>query len=118
MTENNPFLTFFQVLNDRDLKTADTLLDPRAELFFPKTTPITGKERILKFLRILFRSFPELTFTIKRVIHDDDLAAVHWTDRGVNRKNEPYDNEGVTILELKAGKIVLISDFFKNTEKW
>ena len=118
MTEIESFLKFFQILNERDLEAADTLLDVGAEFSFPKTAPITGKERILKFLRILFRSFPELTFTIKRVIHDGDLAAVHWTDRGVNRKNEPYDNEGVTILELKAGKIVLISDFFKNTEKW
>ena len=118
MTENDPFRTFFQVLNDRDLETADTLLDPRAELFFPKTKPIIGKERILKFLKILFRTFPELTFTIIRVIPDGDLAAVHWTDRGVNRKNEPYENEGVTILELKKGKIVFISDFFKDTDQW
>ena len=51
------------------------------------------------------------------MIHDGNLAAVHWTDRGVNRKKEPYENEGVTILELKEGRIVFISDFFKNTEK-
>jgi ketosteroid isomerase-like protein len=118
MTENDPFLMFFQVLNDRDLETADTLLDPRAELFFPKTKPIIGKERILKFLKILFRSYSELTFSIQRVIHEGNQAAVHWIDRGVNRKNEPYENEGVTILELKMGKIVFISDFFKNTEQW
>ena len=118
MTEIDPFLKFFQILNDRDLEAADTLLDPGAEFSFPKTDPITGKERILKFLRILFRTFPELKFTVIRVIHQGDLAAVHWTDRGVNRKNEPYENEGVTILELKEGKIVFISDFFKNTEKW
>lgn len=118
MTENDPFRMFFQVLNDRDLETADTLLDPRAELFFPKTKPIIGKERIVKFLKILFRTFPELTFTILNVIADGDLAAVHWTDRGVDRKNEPYDNEGVTILKLREGKIVYVSDFFKNTEKW
>ena len=118
MTEVDPFLKFFQILNERDLDAADILLDPGAEFYFPKTNPIIGKERILKFLRVFFRSFTELTFTVRRVIHEGDLAAVHWTDRGVNRKNEPYENEGVTILELKEGKIVMISDFFKNTEKW
>ena len=42
MTENDSFLRFFQILNERDLETAETLLDPRAELFFPKTKPIIG----------------------------------------------------------------------------
>jgi len=118
MTNSDPFLKFFQILNERDLEEADILLDPRAEFYFPKTSPIIGKERIIKFLKIFFRSYPELIFTVIRVIHKGDHAAVHWTDRGVNRKKEPYENEGVTLLELKEGKIVMISDFFKNTEKW
>ena len=118
MTNSDPFLKFFQILNARDLEAADTLLDPRAEFYFPKTNPIIGKERILKFLKIFFRSFPELIFTVIRVIHEGDQAAVHWTDRGVNRRREPYENEGVTLLELKEGRIVYISDFFKDTAKW
>jgi len=43
---------------------------------------------------------------------------VHWTNRGMNRRQEPYANEGATILEFKAGKISWISDFFKDTDKW
>ena len=118
MTTSDPFLKFFQILNERDLEAANVLLDPRAEFFFPKTKPIIGKERILKFLKIFFRGYPELVFTVIRVIHMGDQAAVHWADRGFNRQKEPYENEGVTLLELKEGKIVVISDFFKNTEKW
>lgn len=118
MTNSDPFLEFFQILNERDLEAANSLLDPRAEFFFPKTKPIIGKERILKFLKVFFRGYPELIFTVERVICDGDKAAVHWTDRGVNRKKEPYENEGVTLLELKEGKIVYISDFFKNTGEW
>ena len=52
MTTNDPFLKFFQILNERDLEEADTLLDPRAEFYFPKTNPIIGKERIIKFLKM------------------------------------------------------------------
>ena len=118
MTTSDPFMKFFQILNERDLEEANNLLDSGAEFFFPKTKPILGKKRILKFLKIFFRSYPELIFTVIRVIHMGDQAAVHWTDRGVNRQKEPYENEGVTLLELKEGKIVFISDFFKNTEKW
>jgi len=50
------------------------------------------------------------------VIQQDDKAAVHWTNQGMNRRKEPYQNEGVTILEMQDGKIRFISDFFKDTE--
>ena len=118
MPEDQTFIKFFQVLNERDLDETDTLLDSRTEFFFPKTKPIIGKDRILKFLNIFFRQYPEIIFTVERVIHQGDQAAVHWTNRGTNRRKEPYENEGVTILEIKKGKIVFISDFFKDTEKW
>ena len=118
MTKKETVLKFFQVLNEQDLVEADNLLDPRAELFFPKTQPMVGKDRILKFLKIFFRQYPELVFTVERVIRQGDQAAVHWTNRGMNRRKDPYENEGVTILEMKNGKIVFISDFFKDTEKW
>jgi hypothetical protein len=36
-----------------------------------------------------------------------DQAAVHWTNQGMNRHKEPYQNEGVTILEI-AGNMILI----------
>ena len=52
------------------------------------------------------------------MIQQDERAAVHWTNQGMNRRREPYENEGVTILEMKNGKISYISDFFKNTEKF
>ena len=107
---------FFDVFNHRDPKEMSDLLNPGAELYFPKTRPLLGRKRILKFLNILFRQFPELTFAIQRVIQQENRAAVHWTNQGINRRKEPYQNEGVTILEIQDGKISFISDFFKNTE--
>lgn len=118
MPEDQTFLKFFQVLNERDLVEADNLLTSQAELFFPKTQPMVGKDRILKFLKVFFHQYPELIFTVERVIRQGDQAAVHWNNRGINRRKEPYENEGVTILEMESGKIVFISDFFKDTEKW
>ena len=118
MPDNRTFLKFFQILNERNLDEANNLLDSRTEFFFPKTQPIIGKDRILKFLKIFFSQYPELVFTVVKVIHQENQAAVHWTNRGINRRKEPYENEGVTIMEIKDGKIRYISDFFKNTEKW
>lgn len=118
MFEEQTVLKFFEVFNNRDLDEMGNLLNPDAEFYFPKTQPLMGKERILKFLNILFRQYPELTFDIRRVIQKEDKAAVHWTNHGINRRKEPYQNEGVTLLAMVNGKISFISDFFKDTEKF
>jgi ketosteroid isomerase-like protein len=110
--------TFFEVFNTRDMDGMAELLHENAELYFPKTRPLIGKKRILKFLNILFRQYPELAFEVQRIICQGDNAAVHWTNAGRSRRHEPYQNEGVTILEMAAGKIHFISDFFKDTEKF
>ena len=107
---------FFDMLNHRDIEGMENLVSSDTEFYFPKTQPLIGKKRIMKFLNILFRQYPELVFKIQRVIQQDDKAAVHWTNQGMNRRKEPYQNEGVTILEMQGGKIKFISDFFKDTE--
>lgn len=109
---------FFEAVNRRDLEQLGNLLTENAEFYFPKTQPLLGKKRILKFFGILFRQYPELSFEVQRVIIEADKAAAHWTNRGVSRKKEPYENEGVTILEFTGNRISFISDFFKDTERF
>ncbi len=109
---------FFEVFNSRDMDRMGELLNEDAELYFPKTKPLIGKERILKFINLLLRQYPELTFEVQRIICDGSNAAIHWTNKGRSRRKEPYQNEGVTILEMKGNKISFISDFFKDTEKF
>ena len=109
---------FFEILNKRNLEKIQDLLGADAALYFPKTQPLIGTSRILKFLNILFRQYPQLTFEIQRVIVDGNQVAIHWINQGTNRHDLPYDNEGVTLMELRNGKIIFISDFFKDTEKF
>ena len=109
---------FFDLLNQRNLDKMEHLLSPEAELYFPNTQPLIGKYRILKFLNLLFRQYPQLCFEIQRIIIQDHQAAVHWTNKGQNHRDVPYENEGVTLLELLDGKIIFISDFFKDTGKF
>ena len=118
MFEDQTIQKFFEVFNNRDLDGMGGLLHSNASFYFPKTQPLLGKDRILKFLKILFRQYPELSFKVERVIRQGNHAAVHWTNRGINRRKELYENEGVTILEMENEKIKFISDFFKDTEKW
>jgi len=117
VSDKQLILEFFEVLNHRNTQKAGSLLNSDAELYFPKTQPIVGRDRILKFLKILFRQYPELTFNIQRLLQQGGHAAVHWTNQGMNRRNEPYQNEGVTLMQIQDGKLSYISDFFKDTEK-
>ncbi len=109
---------FFTCFNNRDPERLRALLDEKAALYFPKTQPLLGADRILKFLHILFRQYPELFFTVHRTLVQGNRTAVHWTNRGKNRRGEFYKNEGMTLLEFEAGKISFISDFFKDTGKF
>ena len=109
---------FFDSMNRRNLEEMGNLLTDETVFYFPKTQPLIGKERILKFFKILFRQYPVLTFDIQRTIIQENQAAIHWTNKGHNRKNLPYENEGVTILEMDDTKIRFMSDFFKDTEKF
>lgn len=109
---------FFGYMNRRELDKIRECLDAEAVFFFPKTQPLTGPDRIVKFLQILFRGYPELVFTVQGVVSDGDTAAVHWTNRGHNRKQELYANEGVTWFRFQDGKVVFLSDFFKDTGKF
>ena len=109
---------FFSLVNDRDLPKLEVLLTDNPEFYFPKTKPLLGKNQIIRFFKILFHRFPQLEFRIQRTIVQGSKAAVHWTNRGMSRGNDPYENEGVTILEMEDGRIRFISDFFKDTSKF
>ena len=85
---------FFTCFNSRDLERMRPMLAENAEFYFPKTQPLLGPDRVLKFLHILFRQYPELVFTVHRTIVQGNRGAVHWTNRGKNRRGEPYENEG------------------------
>lgn len=45
-------------------------------------------------------------------------AAVHWTNAGRTREGADYANEGVTLMHLREGRVVWMSDFFKDTERF
>lgn len=116
--EYQTVVRFFNSLNSRDLEEMGQAFTDSTAFFFPKTQPLIGRDRILRFFRILFRKYPELSFRILRTIIQDNQAAVHWANQGVSNKGETYENEGVTIFEEEDGMIRFMSDFFKDTERF
>lgn len=105
----------FDVINNRDLDRFKDLFTQGAEFYFPKTQPLLGRDQIMRFFKILFRRYPELSFQVRKTILQGEWAAVHWTNRGIRKDGEAYQNEGVTIVEMEGEKIRFMSDFFKDT---
>lgn len=107
--------TVFRAMNSRDPAELLALLADDAVFHFPGTKPIEGPDRIRRFIEILFHRYPKLHFTLGRVIADETAAAAEWTNEGENRQGEPYRNAGVTVVEVAGGRIVYLSDTFKDT---
>lgn len=105
----------FSAMNTRDLSELDQCLSENATFDFPGAGLIKGRNRILAFLKVLFRKYPQLFFTVEDVMVDGDRANVLWTNKGENMRGDPYKNRGVTFVKLTEGKIVFISDYFKDT---
>jgi ketosteroid isomerase-like protein len=69
----------------------------------------------LFFLRRYCVNIQNLNCTIEKIIVDGVVAAVVWANKGKDKSGEPYDNWGITFVQMRDGKIVLISDYFKDT---
>ncbi len=109
---------FFELLSTQRLEQMGDFLTEEARLFFPKTQPLIGKEKILKFFQVLFRQYPQLTFVVEHTIAQENKVAAHWRNKGITRKNEPYENEGVTLFFFEGERVSWMSDFFKDTGKF
>ena len=102
-------------MDKRDFTLYEKHVAEDAVLDFPGSEKVKGCRRIIVFLKAVLRKYPELKFTIEKIILDEDGAAVVWSNKGKDKSGEPYDNRGITFVQMRHEKIVLISDYFKNT---
>ncbi|MCX8043133.1 MAG: nuclear transport factor 2 family protein [Desulfobacterota bacterium] len=107
--------SLFYAMNTRNVEVLEEHLAEDAVFDFPGVEPIHGARKIVMFLKVLFRKYPRLTFTIEDIIHDGERLAVVWHNEGENTLRMPYRNRGVTIIRIVNDKIFSISDYFKDT---
>ena len=105
----------FTTMNGRDVSHLEQYLAEDAAFDFPGPGLIEGPRRILVFLKVLFRKYPRLEFSVEDIILEGDQACAAWTNEGVDKKGNPYKNRGITPVRFSEGKIVFISDYFKDT---
>ena len=106
---------FFNAMNTRDFADLQSLIAPAVRFDFPGSVAIDGSRRMLGFLKMLFRSYAHLVFTIQDVLVDGEMACVIWTNEGSRADGQPYSNSGVTIMRFSGDSIIFMSDYFKDT---
>jgi uncharacterized protein len=82
----------------------------------------SGKAQIRAWFEDFLDRFPELRFDIRRVCvarplalgASNDLAA-HWEIELTNREGVSNRNCGITLIEVRAGRVVAARDFIAST---
>ena len=83
----------------------------------PPTEPIKGDRRILAMFRVIFRMYHEIHWKVTEVYPVGGNRYVYLTDSwGTIGKSTPYKNHILSIIDFDAaGRILYLSDYFKNT---
>ena len=102
----------FSALNNREFSLLSDYLEENATFDFPGISLIKGRNKIFQFFKILFRKYPRLTFKVERNIAEGEQVCVLWSNEGVTSKGLPYSNQGITFVQISAGKIRFMSDYF------
>ncbi len=106
---------FFELLHNKDFESLEDHLSPDVTFYFPGTKPLVGPQKVIQLLRIIYHKYTNLTFDIRDIIIQENKIAVVWANSGNDARGKSYKNSGVTIFKIEKGRVVYISDFFKDT---
>ena len=117
----------FVSLNRRDLPAFLSGWAEDATFIYPGNISVSGKMQGKKAIQEWFRKyldqFPKLNFTLKNVCVQNifafagtNVVAVEWDLNLTNREGRDFQNSGVTIINVKKGRVVLVRDYIFDTE--
>ncbi len=97
-----------------------------AFLVYPGDVPasgrIEGKTAIWEWFRIFFEKCPEMNFTVKEICVENifdftgtNTVSTYWEFRCTNREGYKFENNGITFMTIRFGRIVSVRDFLFNT---
>lgn len=107
--------SIFKAMNERNLMTHERNLAEHAKFDFPGAGVIEGSKRIIIFLKALLRKYPRLVFSVVNIIIEHERLCIVWHNEGESSAGTLYENRGITLVHLASDKIMLISDYFKDT---
>jgi limonene-1,2-epoxide hydrolase len=96
-----------------DLERMVSLFADGAEISNPmETTPLHGQEGARKFWRTYRDSFEEIHSDFSKILESDETAMLEWNSRGRLRGDRPIDYSGVSVLELRDGRVHRFRTYF------
>ena len=108
-------IAIFDAMNTKNMALLEPYLNEDVRFDFPGTAQVVGKKRVLIFLKVLLRKYPDIVFQIHDVITDNDKACIFWTNSARLETSQPYLNSGLTLVHCVDNRITFISDYFKDT---
>jgi predicted SnoaL-like aldol condensation-catalyzing enzyme len=109
--ENKKYVTDFYILAFVKKQVEEAFIKYVGETFIQHNPNIPdGKEASIKFLGKILKDNPQATITIKRVIAEDNLVAVH---SHLKRNAEDRGRAVIDIFRVEQGKIVEHWDVFQ-----
>lgn len=121
------------VMNERDVEKIIKHWRDDAVMIYPGaiysgSVSVSGRTEGKAALRVFFakfmEQFPELTFTIKETYIKDMFAigfsntiASEFEVTYTNKHGETFENKGVTVIQIKRGKVAQIEDYYFDSEK-
>jgi ketosteroid isomerase-like protein len=111
----------FEALNQHDLPKAISSWRDDGTLIYPGEVPgngtFKGKAAIEGWLRQYFDQFPSIHIDIKDIYVKSifglrtNTAVIHWDVQFTNRDGRAGKNSGVSVFEIKGGKLFCSKDF-------
>ena len=112
----------FLALSNRDLAGFMSAWHDGGVLMYPgdiwASGAYTGKSAVEEWCRKFFEQYPKIQFDVQQICVENIFAmsgtntiTVHWNISLTNRAGRLGQNSGVSVITLKAGKVIQVKDF-------
>ena len=110
-------LAFMEDMHSNDAERVAQWFSEDSTLWIPPAAPVTGHSRIKALFRAMFSRYEFLQWTIIDILPVSDKRCIHICDsRGKIKGNNEYSNRVMTDITFnEEGKIICLSDYFKDT---
>jgi len=116
------------VMNERDVEKILEHWRDDAVMIYPGDTIVSGrtegKEALRKFFSNFMTQFPKMEFSIDETyirnmfaLGFSNTVASEFSVKYTNKHGETFENKGVTVIEVKGGKVKQIRDYYFDVEK-
>jgi ketosteroid isomerase-like protein len=86
------------------------LLADNVSVRFLGQADLSGIEETARFFAFASKLLKDLDFRIERKIIDGEWAAVIWEESATTASGEPWENHGVDVIRVTAGRISVLNE--------